>query len=115
MKKEEIITILDYLQFEKSFNGLGLNNYGKIMKLINDDLKIITEIPKDLEQNYFIFLQYCLNDILNKYDFTNNENLYQKMIFIMKEFEKLENKKKEIYADEFIKILEKEINRINNI
>lgn len=113
MKKEEIFTIMKYLQFEKSFNCLGISDYGRLLKLINDDLKIVKEIPKNLENNYFVFLQESLKKIINEND--NNNTIYHKMVFTLKQFEKLEHKKNEIYLEEFTKIMQEEINRINNI
>lgn len=107
MKKEEIFTIMKYLQFEKSFNCLGISDYGRLLKLVNDNLKIVKEIPKDLENNYFVFLQESLKTIINKYD--NNISIYNKMVFTLKQFEKLEHKKNEIYLEEFTKILQEEI------
>jgi len=112
MKKEEIFTIMKYLQFKKNFNCLGINDYGRLLKLINDNLKIVKEIPKDLENNYFVFLQESLKAIINKYD--NNISIYNKMVFTLKQFEKLENKKHEIYVDEFTKILQEEIIKEKN-
>lgn len=101
--------IVDYINLERD-NPIGCSRLAPLIKMINEDKKIVEELLDSSDCTYkynlLSFIDYGLINILpikanEKYDL---ETLYNNIIYVLVAFRDLENKW-EIKGDEWIKYL----------
>lgn len=110
MNKYKIV--MEYINLERK-NALGCGRFTPLMRMINEDKKIIKELLKENDfkniNGLLSFLDYCFYSFIGAVYYTpdkdyNLEEVYNKIVFMLTTWNNLPNKW-EIESKEFIQLL----------